>query len=210
MILLIHASARPAGTSRMLAGYFSARLPDSRTVQLLPNGGNTEEVLEAVQSSEAIVLIGPCYLNTWPAEVIGFLTRAKNAEVFWEKTVYGFIQGGMPYPHTHEPALRTLQFFCEDAGAHYLGGFVMGGGAILDGRDLSQIVGAKTMVPAVDAFIARVRQRTEAPANLYKEAAMPMPAPVVHLLSFFMNRSLKKQMRDLGIDPKTPSPHQPK
>ena len=45
---------------------------------------------------------------------------------------------------------------------------------------------------------------------LADEAAMPMPAPVVHLLSFFLNRSLKKQMRDLGIDPKTPSPHQPK
>ena len=45
---------------------------------------------------------------------------------------------------------------------------------------------------------------------LADEAAMPMPAPVVHLLSFFLNRSLKNQMRDLGIDAITPSPHQPK
>ncbi len=207
MIVLINGSARPAGTSRMLADYFARRLDETRRVQLMPNGGNTKEVLETVRQGDTIVLIGPCYINTWPAEVIGFLEKARETGVFSGKKVYGFIQGGMPYPHTHASALRTLALFCDEAGADYRGGFVMGGGAMLDGKDLSQIIGAKTMVPAVHGFIDCIRRGEKAPPSLYEQAVMPMPVPMAWALSKMMNRSLKKRMRERGIDPKTPSPY---
>lgn len=71
----------------------------------------------------------------------------------------------------------------------------MGGGAILDGKPLENIIGAKKMVPAVNEFIENIKNSRNSPEELYMNALMKMPAIITKLLAFMMTKSIKKVIK---------------
>ena len=70
-------------------------------VVFLPQKGSLNELALNMQEASTIVLSGPCYINTYPARMIELLEKASSTGGFSGQKLYGIINGGMPYIHTH-------------------------------------------------------------------------------------------------------------
>lgn len=210
--IIINLSPRKKGTSNMLTDYFADRLKSEaniiETCDLYSYLDKMDNLLNKIKASDTIVLIGPCYVDSFPADTINLLMAMSSKEgILHGQSLYGFIQGGMPYIHTHEHGINLLNCFGDKADVNFKGGFVMGGGAILDGKPLDKIIGAKKMVPAVNEFIENIKNNKFSPEELYMNAITKMPTLVTRLLAFMMNKMIKKDYKEKGIDYKATSPY---
>lgn len=210
--LIINGSPRPKGTSKMLTKYFAGALKKSgyevKTENLYQYMKDMSSLLIAVKESECIVVIGPCYIGTYPADVLYLLQQMQETPgVLHGQSLYGVIQGGMPYVHTHESAIKMLECYAEECDVIFKGGFVLGGGAVLNGQPLEKVIGAKKIVPAVHEFIQCIGSDKVSPSQLYRAAAVPIPGIMARILAWAMCRNLRKKFEQQGIDYKAPSPY---
>lgn len=114
--LLINASPRKKGTSAVLLSMCKESLDSAgqrtEVIHLYPAMKSPEELRIAVDRADTLVISGPCYVNTYPAETTAFLDElSAHPEVLHGQSLYGMIQGGMPYYHTHEAGLLQLEIF---------------------------------------------------------------------------------------------------
>lgn len=189
----------------MLVNYFADRIPTaSNNVEmcdLYTYLDNMDGLLNKIRDADTIVIIGPSYIATYPAETINLLiSMANNDGVLHGQSLYGFIQGGMPYTHTHEHGIRLLENFAEENAVIFKGGFVMGGGAILDGQPLEKLIGAKKMVPAVNQFIEHIIRDEYSSQELYEKTMLRIPRLVTKIMATAMNHKIRKQFTANGID----------
>ncbi len=203
--IIINLSPRKKGTSNMLANYFADRISSdthhANVYDLYTYLDRMDILLNKIKESDCIVLIGPCYVDSYPADTINLLLHMASGEgVLHGQSLYGFIQGGMPYIHTHEHGIKLLENFADDNSVAFKGGFVMGGGAILNGQPLEKIIGAKKMVPAVNAFIEHIKKNEVSPEEIYKNAGMKMPGFITRVFAAVMCRNIKKDLTSKGID----------
>lgn len=202
-IMLLCASSRRKGTSAMLLERI--RLVTGGEVIFLPQKGSLNEVILAMQQAAAIVISGPCYINTYPARLIELLEAASLSGGFSGQKLYGIINGGMPYVHTHRHGLACLRLFAEQNHLSWQGGFVLGGGAMLDGKPLEKHMNRKKIVPAFDLFIRHIAEGNPSPDSLYEQAQIPpghiMTRVFAKLLTFMVVRRIKKH----GHDPDAPN-----
>lgn len=212
MTIIINLSPRINGTSAMLSEYFKVRIEKAghqvTIANLYQNLTDTKHLLDSIKEADTIVMIGPCYVVTYPADTFLLLERMAQTEgVLHGQTLYGFIQGGMPYIHTHESGLKLLDNFADENDVHWMGGFVLGGGATLNGNSLDHVIGAKKIVPAVNTFIQHISKGEVSPDALYIDASVKVPYLLAVFLSRFMTYSIKKQFKKKGINYKIPSPY---
>ncbi len=210
--IIISLSPRNRGTSAMLSAYFKERIENSdhqvTEVNLFQHLKDMKKLLDSIKEADTIVMIGPCYVDTYPADTIYLLEQMSQTEgVLHGQKLYGFIQGGMPYVHTHESGLKLLDNFADENAVHWMGGYVMGGGAFLDGRPLNQAIGAKKIVPAVNMFIQHIAKGEESPDKLYIDASTKVPYLLAVFLSRFLTHRIKKEFKEKGINYKVPSPY---
>ncbi len=210
--IIINLSPRPKGTSSMLKDYFAQKMHsnanDVEKCNLYDYLKSMNVLLDKVKTSDSIVLIGPSYVCSYPADTINLLSSmSESAGVLHGQSLYGFIQGGMPYTHTHEHGIRLLENFAENNPVEFKGGFVMGGGAVLNGQPLEKIMGAKKMVPAVNAFIDHIIKDEHSSEALYKNAAMKIPSFITRILAPVMTRQIKKRFAAEGINYNAKSPY---
>lgn len=206
--IIINLSPRQKGTSKMLVNYIAGRIEDENNkvekTDLYLCLKDMDSLMEKIKQSDRIVMIGPCYVNSFPAETINLLSIMAYAKgALHGQSLYGFIQGGMPYTHTHEHGIKLLESFAAETGLKYNGGFVMGGGAILDGKPLEKIIGAKRMVPAVNRFIEHIKRGEKSDDELYKSAAMKFPPFLTRVLVFVLNMKVRQEFRKKGVKYKT-------
>ncbi len=196
----------------MLANYFADKLRSNVNsvdiCDLYPCLEKLDNLLDRIKESDSIIMIGPCYVDSFPADTINLLlAMAVKKGILHGQSLYGFIQGGMPYVHTHEHGIKLLECFSRDEDVKFKGGFVMGGGAVLNGQPLDKIIGAKKIVPAVNKFIKNIKNNEDSPEELYKDATMKMPALATMILAFMMNQHIKRSFTKRGIDYKAPNPY---
>ena len=110
-IILICASPRRKGTSVMLLERI--RVVTGGEIVFLPQKGSPDKLISDMKHAETIVISGPCYINTYPAKLIELLETASAAGGFTGQKIYGIINGGMPYIHTHQHGLTCLKLFAE-------------------------------------------------------------------------------------------------
>lgn len=192
-ILLICASPRKKGTSVMLL----KRMQQSIGGEILYlYQSEIAEIVRKMQEVDVIVISGPCYINSYPSVVTRLLETAARQSDWKPTSVYGIINGGMPYIHTHISGLHHLELFCQAVGLKWQGGFVLGGGPILDGQPLEKHPSQKKLVPAFRQFVNHVEANTPSPASLYENAQTGFGPIMTHLvarlLSFATTRRLKK------------------
>lgn len=210
--IIINLSPRKKGTSNMLANYFADRISSDTNhadvYNLYTYLDNMNILLDKIKESDCIVLIGPSYVDTYPADTINLLmSMADGGDVLHGQSLYGLIQGGMPYIHTHEHGIKLLANFADNNSVNFKGGFVMGGGAFLNGQPLEKIIGAKKMVPAVNTFIEHIKRDETSSEDLYKNAAIKMPGFIARLFATIMCHNIKKDLKSKGIDFKAKSPY---
>ena len=210
--LIINLSPRIKGSSAMLTEYFADRIRGNEniveSISLYKHLKDIDIVINKIKEADSIIMIGPCYVTSYPADTINLLDKMSSEEgILHGQSLYGFIQGGMPYVHTHEQGIKLLENFAQKENVNFKGGFVMGGGAALNGQPLEKILGAKKIVPAVNTFIEHIKNDEEASKNLYKDAEMKIPYLITKMILIMMNKNIKKDLNKRGIDYNQKSPY---
>lgn len=169
---------------------------------------NTEKIREAVDRADTLVFSGPCYINTYPADTIALLEDLSvHKEVLHGQNIYGIIQGGMPYPHTHESGLSMLEMFSKKCDLNYKGGFVMGLGAMLNGQPITKLPNSKKIIRQLQIFFEHIDKEEDSPRQVYQVAQFRVTSLVYRLMAGTMNRKIDKDLKKHGIDVKQKSPY---
>lgn len=205
--LIINASPRQNGTSKMLCRRMQKEL-GAEVRNLFDTKTDIQELIDAIDKADTIVIAGPCYINSYPAKVTLLLEELeKQPEKCHGQKLYGIINGGMPYVHTHEAGVRLLELFCDSCNMHYAGGFVFGLGAALNGQELETHMYAKKVVPAFEAFTEHIKNGEDSPRMLYTQAEKKVKGLLAGFLAFLLCRSNNKMLREHGFDYSMPSPY---
>lgn len=211
--VVINLSPRKKGTSMMLANRCQNYLVDQNysvgIIHLYPNLKDLQPILEAIKESQTILMIGSCYINTYPADTVYLLEELQNKnEVLHGQNLYGIIQGGMPYVHTHESGLKMLELFARENGLNYKGGFVIGMGAMLNGQPLDKLINGKKVEKGFSLFMEHLAKEENSPSALYHDAQLKMPGMVYWLMAKAMNRKIEKFRQEKGIGDHQKSPYE--
>lgn len=210
--VFVNLSPRKTGTSMMLASYgkkfLTARDYQVEILHLYPNLQDLSLLMMAIREAESIIMVGPCYIDTYPADTVYLLEQLEiNRDVLHGQDLYGVIQGGMPYVHTHESGLKMLELFAGENDLNYKGGFVIGMGAMLNGQPLDKLLNGKKVEQGFEHFLDNVAKRLNSPPELYYQAQLKMPGLVYWLMAKMMNRKIDKDRREKGIGDQAQSPY---
>ena len=202
--VIINLSPRGSGTSGMLSRYIQQRIqtPETpvRIFELYRYLTRWGQLMEEINKADCLILVGPCYVNSFPADTITLLSEMSNHEgVLHGQVLYGVIQGGMPYIDTHEHGLKLLDNFAAVHDIRFQGGFVLGGGAVLNGEELQKVIGAKKVIPAFHRFIENIKAQRTSEADLYCNAETKIPSIMSGILAALMNRKLGRELKMRGI-----------
>lgn len=205
--LILNASPRNNGTAHMLCMRLQAELGGK--YQSLYGIQNTpSSILENIIKADTIVLVGPCYVNSFPGtvtELFEYLSHHQKA--LKNKVWYGIIEGGMPYTHTHESGLKHLSYFCNTCGMSYNGGFILTMAPLLNGKPLEKHIASKKILPAFNQFVTAIKYQAISPDSLYQNLESKMSLITTKCLSLFLSSSIDKSLKQHGFDPKAPSPY---
>ena len=211
-IAAINVSPRKQGTSAMLLNMLKDELEKhGDNVCILHLYSHLEEmqtIFDAVNIADTIVISGPCYTNTYPADTTKLLEKlAAQPGILHEQNLYGIIQGGMPYAHTHSSGLNMLKAFSRKAKLPYKGGFVIGMGAMLDGRHVSKLLNGKKVERQLMLFFKHIHNGDASPDSVYEASLLKMPGFAAKILMILMNLKIRKTFAARGIDVHCPSPY---
>lgn len=205
--LILNASPRENGTAHMLCMRLQQRL-SGEYISLYKKASSLDLILTKIKQADTIVLVGPCYVNTFPGTVTElFEYLADHTAKLQGKVWYGIIEGGMPYTHTHQSGLKHLEYFCKSCGMSYNGGFMITMAPILNGAPLEKHKMAKKIVPAFEQFIHAIQTQTVSPDSLYENLEGKMSLLLTKCFAFFLSHMMDKQVKANGLNPKQKSPY---
>ena len=207
---LVNLSPRKEGTSMTLLNACKNHLESCghavTLTHLYPSLNNPAALFDAVAEADTLVLCGPCYINTYPADTTWLLLQlAARPELLHGQAVYGIIQGGMPTAHTHASGLSMLRIFASQCGLAYKGGFVMGMGAMLNGQPLTKLLNAKAVMRQLDVFFGHMEKGEASPPAVYEAAQLKWSPFKYRMMSKMINRMMVKDFGSRGIDITQPS-----
>lgn len=210
--VIINLSPRKSGTSKMLASmcydYLIAQKKSVEMIELYSHLNDMDKVFRLIDTADTIMMSGPCYINHFPADTMYLLEQmSAHPEILHNQNLYGVIQGGMPYVHTHESGVKTLELFCWDCNITYKGSFVMGLGAMLNGQSLDKLINGKKVKKSYMTFLNNIAEGEYSKDSLYKSAQIKLPSIVYKGLAKSMNKSISKDLIEKGIDYLQPSPY---
>ena len=211
-IIAINASPRKKGTSVVLLDECKKHLEqlgDSvRIINLYSHLQEMQALFDEIDAADTIVICGPCYINTYPADTTRLLEHlALHPEICHGQNLYGVIQGGMPYAHTHVSGLRMLKIFSKKVNINYQGGFVMGLGAMLDGQPLDKLPNGKKVIRQFEAFCEHIHNGEKSLDSVYEASLFKSPGFMFRILAALMNRRIDRIYAARGIDVYQPSPY---
>ncbi|HQB31819.1 MAG TPA: hypothetical protein PLI19_00675 [Erysipelotrichaceae bacterium] len=198
-ILLISASPRKKGTSVMLLERIKKVLGGE--LVFLSQKGSLDELIDKMSMAKTIVISGPTYINSYPARLYELLEKAAASIRFSGQKLYGIINGGMPYVHTHQHGLDYLKLFAEANNLLWMGGFVLGGGAILDGQPLERHLNHRKVIPLFDKFIHYIEKGALIEEDLSGQGELAMPKFITCILSKVLSYKVKKHLKEYGHSP---------
>ncbi|MGV8905604.1 MAG: hypothetical protein ACOH15_03285 [Acetobacterium sp.] len=199
--LIINLSPRKKGTSVMLAKRCQDFLNESddqaKIINLYPNLKDMSPILKGINQADTIMMVGPCYVNCFPADTINLLEQIiKNKEILHGQNLYGIIQGGMPYSHTHESGLKMLELFSRECNITYRGGFVLGLGAMLNGQPLEKLPNGKKVQRLFNIFLNNCANGKDSPPELYQKAQIKMPGLAYRYMTKAANKRTDKECQE--------------
>ncbi len=165
------------------------------------------EIILQAKNAHTIVVSGCCYINTYPAHTTLLLESLAKSGFLKNQKLYGIIQGGMPYEHTHKSGLNMLEIFAKETGIKYCGGFIMGLGAMLDGKSLENLPNGKKVAKQFSIFLTNILNGEVSQATVYRKSIIKLPNFVAKILVNFMNKAIDNSYKELGLDPYAPTPY---
>ncbi|WP_455683802.1 hypothetical protein [Thomasclavelia sp.] len=200
-IIVVQCSYRKQGTSAMLSDLLKDMDERVHVVTITTALHEYDKFCQLIKRSHTLVIIGPCYINTYPADVFLLLKYLQSKpELFHGQKIYGLIQGGMPYIHTHVSGLRSLELFAKSMNLSYCGGFVLGMGALLNGRSLNKLPHGKRVKRQLTKFYQSILEGTKQSIELCESAELHIPIWITKILCRKMNNKLLREAKFNGYD----------
>jgi multimeric flavodoxin WrbA len=162
-LLLIGSPKTDGGTSMVIAEHLASRLREIKVeveikhIHQAIDGGKEEELFEAIDRSEAAVLLSPLYVDSLPSGVIRFFElfqEQKGQNGGKGKPFYAIINSGFPESLQSTVALEICVLFARDTGFAWNGGGALGGGPMLEGKTLEESGGRAKNLRAGLALLA--------------------------------------------------------
>ncbi len=210
--VIINLSPRQKGTSDIIANlckdYLVSKNHKVDYFHLYTNLNKLERIYNSINQADTIIMSGPSYINCFPADTTALLQGILSEQrILHGQKLYGIIQGGMPYAHTHCQGLKTLELFSKEASIQYKGGFVLGFGAILNGRPLDKHPFAKKVVKQFNLFLNHVEKGETSPNSVYEKIEPKIPVILARIMVKGMNKKIEKEANSKGIYDKKYSPY---
>ena len=186
--LFLIGSAKPAGasTSEALATYLAQRLEqqDVATATMyvaraMRTETRVQELLQAVDAVDLLVLAFPLYVDTLPYLATEALERiAAHRQVQPPPAPAAFLaiaNCGFPEAQHNTTALAICLQFAGEAGFAWVGGLALGAGGAINGRPLAEAGGmARHVVQALDLAAAALVAGQPAPQEAVTLLARPL------------------------------------
>ena len=200
-ILILNLSPRRLGTSALLGRLLQEQLGEQTQVwNCLDIESAWDSFLETARLAETWICIAPCYVNAIPGDAVEVLAKLHQAELSRNKYVYAIAQGGMPYAHTHHCCIGNIELFARAMQLRWMGGLLIGGGAIIDGVSLKRLPNAVPVEHCLQKLIACIQHKTKVDSLLSKQAEMKIPGFVARLMCLKMNHTIHKQQKKIKAD----------
>ena len=150
--MILNLSPRRLGTSALLGRLLQEQLGEQTQVwNCLDIESAWDSFLETARLAETWICIAPCYVNAIPGDALRILVKLQQTGMEKNKYVYAIAQGGMPYAHTHHCCIGNIELFARAMQLRWMGGLLIGGGAIIDGVSLKRLPNAvQVALPAED------------------------------------------------------------
>ena len=211
-IAAINVSPRKQGTSVTLLNMLKDELQkhgdNVHIIHLYSHLKEMQTIFDAVNAADTIVISGPCYTITYPADTTRLLEELlAQPGVLHGQNLYGIIQGGMPYAHTHISGLNMLKIFSRYAKLSYQGGFIMGMGAMLDGRPINKLLNGKKVERQLMLFFKHIHNGEKSPDSVYEASLLKLPGFAAKMLAALVNRKINKTLAARGMNASDPSPY---
>jgi hypothetical protein len=191
--LLLIGSAKPAGesTSEALGAYLLQSLAahgmacERRYVsRAMRTEARLQELLQAVDRSDLVILAFPLYVDSLPYLVTQALERIaahRQAQPAPASACFLAIANcGFPEPRHNDTALAICEQFAARAGFAWAGGLALGAGGAISGRALNGLGGMALNVRAALDLAAEAlaagEPAPEAAIDLLRKPILPAPA----------------------------------
>lgn len=210
-ILVIDGSRRPKSNTGAIARDLAARLGAAGATAVLwriprwsAGPEATDEALARLAAADVVVLVAPSYLDELPAVTQRLLEDVweRRAELAGHAALfYGIAHSGFPEPIQRRAELRSMRFFAEQMGWHWMGGIGFGGTSPIDGRPLEEAGmfsrQLRKVLPLVATDIAAEREFTPKAVRLAAKSPFPLPRGMLITL---INSRTRKTARDERLD----------
>jgi NAD(P)H-dependent FMN reductase len=194
--LLLVGSAKPAGesTSEALGAYLLQRLAERNLAtetryvsRAMRTPGRTQELLQAVDRADLIILAFPLYVDSLPYLVVQALERLaahRQAQPIPSPASFTAIANcGFPEPQHNQTALAVCEQFAASAGFTWAGGLALGAGGAISGRPLVELGGRTHNVrAALDLVASALATGNLAPKEALAMLAQPIVPTPAYLL----------------------------
>ena len=132
----------------VIAEYLASRLQEIHVdveikhVHQAIDGGKEDELFDAIDRAEAVVLLFPLYVDSLPSGVVRFFElflERKGENGGKGKPFYAIINSGFPESIQSTVALEICVLFARDTGFAWNGGGAVGGGSVAGRQDAGGI-----------------------------------------------------------------------
>jgi hypothetical protein len=146
-----------------------------------------QELLQAVDRSDLVILAFPLYVDSLPYLVTQALERIaahRQAKPALKPASFLAIANcGFPEPQHCNPALAICEQFAQVTGLRWAGGLALGAGGAISGRSLAGLGGmVQNAVAALDLTAAALAAGEPAPEEAVARMANPMMPAQAYIL----------------------------
>lgn len=194
--LLLVGSAKPAGesTSEAIGSYLLQRLAERgfttetrHVARALRTAARTQELLQAADRADLVVLAFPLYVDSLPYLVTQALERLAAHHLAQPTAApacfVAIANCGFPEPEHNLTALAICEQFALSSGFTWAGGLALGAGGAISGRSLAELGGmVHNVAAALDLIATALAAGDPAPEEalaLLKRPILPAPAYVL-------------------------------
>jgi multimeric flavodoxin WrbA len=206
-LLLIGSPKVNGGTSKIMADHLASRLRELNVevelkhVHQAIDAGKEEELFEAIDRSDSVVLLFPLYVDSLPSGVVRFFElflERRGEKGGKDKPFYAIANSGSPESIQSTVALEICVLFARDTGFVWNGGGAVGGGSILEGRTLEESGGKSKNLRAGLALLA---VSISMGGGLSKQARELIGRPLVpkFLYVYYGNKMWRRTAKGNGV-----------
>ena len=215
-VLIVGSPRTLQSTSNALGHYLLAQL-ETRSVQtetffiyqMAANESKYQELFQAVEEADLVILAFPLYVDSFPAPVIDAMTRIvthrRNLATQHKPMFTALVNCGYPEAGHNDTVLSACEVLAKQAGLAWIGGLALGGEHGLGSKPLAEWGGRTLLIrQALDRTAMALAEGQTIPAGVRESIIKPLMPPWIFRLGarYYWKKSAKRFGTNRQLDRK--------